>query len=45
MNRRNFLKTLGLSAAYTLTISPFVPAAESKKTNLNILFFTADAIY
>ena len=45
MNRRDFLKTLGLSTAYTLTMTPFIRAAESKKRNLNILFFTADDLY
>ncbi len=45
MNRRDFLKTLGLTAASVLTVAPFAQAAGAKKQNLNILFFTADDLH
>ena len=45
MNRRDFLKTLGLGAASALTVAPFAQATRSKKQNLNILFFTADDLH
>jgi N-sulfoglucosamine sulfohydrolase len=42
MNRRDFIKALGLGAASALTVTAFTKAFGAKKQNLNILFFTAD---
>ena len=42
MNRRDFIKALGLGAASALAPTAFAKAFGSKKQNLNILFFTAD---
>jgi N-sulfoglucosamine sulfohydrolase len=42
MNRRNFLKALGLGVVSALTATPFTEAGEPAKPNLNVLLFTAD---
>ena len=45
MNRRNFLKTIGLSAASVLAAGPFGQGSNSRKRKLNILLFTADDLH
>ena len=45
MNRRDFIKACGLGTVSALTVTRFAKAAETKKTNLNILFFTADDLH
>jgi len=45
MNRRDFLKTIGLSAASVLAICPFGRCSKSRKLKLNILLFTADDLH
>lgn len=42
MNRRDFIKALGLGTVSALAITPFARAVAPQKKNLNILFFTAD---
>lgn len=42
MNRRRFLKALGLGAASAVSMARSTRAAEPKKGRLNILLFTAD---
>ena len=45
MNRREFIKTVGMSAVCYVYGNRFGHAAESKKRKLNILFFTADDLH
>ncbi|MBN2316968.1 MAG: sulfatase, partial [Sedimentisphaerales bacterium] len=45
MNRREFIKTVGMSTACYVCGNRFADAAESKKRKLNILFFTADDLH
>ena len=45
MNRRNFLKTIGLNTASFLAIGSFAQASRSRKPKLNILLFTADDLH
>ena len=42
MNRRDFIKALGLGTVSALAITPFARAVAPQTKNLNILFFTAD---
>ena len=42
MNRRDFIKALGLGTVSALAVTPLAKAVAAKKQNLNILFFTAD---
>lgn len=45
MNRRDFLKTIGLSAASVLAMGPLAQGSRSRKLKLNILLFTADDLH
>lgn len=45
MNRRDFIKKMGISTACFISANPFARAAESEKRKLNILFFTADDLH
>lgn len=45
MNRRDFLKTMGLSTASVLAIGPFAQVSGSGQQKLNILLFTADDLH
>ena len=45
MNRRDFIKNLGISAACFVSANPFARAAGSKRRDLNILLFTADDLH
>jgi len=45
MNRRDFLKTIGLSAASVLATGPIGHGSKSRKLRLNILLFTADDLH
>jgi len=45
MNRRDFIKNVGISAACFVSANPFARAAGSEEQKLNILFFTADDLH
>jgi len=45
MNRRDFIKNVGISAACFVSANPFARAAGSKRRDLNILLFTADDLH
>jgi N-sulfoglucosamine sulfohydrolase len=45
MNRRDFIKHLGLGAACLVTVNPFARAGGSEKRRLNVLLFTADDLH
>ena len=45
MNRRNFLKTIGLSTASVLAMETFAQPSGSEQQKLNILLFTADDLH
>jgi N-sulfoglucosamine sulfohydrolase len=45
MNRRDFIKNLGIGAACLVSANPFARADGSRKQNLNILLFTADDLH
>ena len=42
MNRRDFIKTVGLGAASAFVAVPFAEAFEPNRKKLNVLLFTAD---
>jgi N-sulfoglucosamine sulfohydrolase len=45
MNRREFIKNAGISAACLVSVNSFAHAAKSGKRKLNVLFFTADDLH
>ncbi|MHC4557549.1 MAG: sulfatase family protein [Planctomycetota bacterium] len=45
MDRRDFLRTIGLNTASFLAIGSFAQASRSRKPKLNILLFTADDLH
>jgi N-sulfoglucosamine sulfohydrolase len=45
MNRRDFLKTIGLSAASVLATGPLGQGSNARKLKLNVLLFTADDLH
>ena len=45
MNRRDFIKNVGISAACFVSANPLARAAGSEEQKLNILFFTADDLH
>jgi len=45
MNRRDFLRTIGLNTASFLAIGSFAQASRARKPKLNILLFTADDLH